>query len=124
MGGGHGFPPDRAAAHPLFLCSFLTGLGGPVTTYQNPVNVPTGGNATYAALAPITSKQLRMLGWLKRTVGDSPTWESDCRRILGADWDGDFTSLSQAAGSWLIFVLQRGLVEVAGSDVDLTVAPR
>jgi len=95
-----------------------------VTTFQNPVNVPTGGNATYAALQPITSKQLRMLGWLQRTVGDPPTWESDCRRILGADWDGDFKSLSQAAGSWLIFVLQRGLVEVAGPDVDLTAAPR
>ena len=96
-----------------------------MTNFQNPANVPTHGRQTYAALAPITPKQLRMLGWLKRTVGNPPTWESDCRRILGDDWDGEWDTLSQAAGSWLIFVLQHGLTEVAESaGVDLTAAPR
>ena len=50
--------------------------------------------------------------------------QSDCRRVLGDDWDGEWDTLSQAAGSWLIYVLQRGLVEVAGPDVDLTAVPR
>lgn len=95
-----------------------------MTEYQNPSNVPTGGNQTYAALAPITPKQLRWLDWAKRTTGNSPTWESDCRRILGANWDGQFGTLSQAAGSWLIYVLQRGLVAVSQDPEDLRAVPR
>lgn len=91
--------------------------------YQNPRNVPTSGNQTYAALEPITASQLRMIGWLQRTAGSPDTWESDCRKILGQDWDGDFQSLSKAAGSWLIYVLQAGLVAVTGSGDELRSVP-
>jgi hypothetical protein len=90
---------------------------------QNPKNVPTGGNATYAAMEPITGKQLRMLGFLQRQCGNSPTWQDDCRRILGDDWDGELFTLSQAAGSWLIYVIQRGLSEVADPE-DLRQVPQ
>ena len=56
-----------------------------MSKYQNPSNVPTGGRQTYAALAPITPKQLRWLSWAKRTTGNQPTWDGDCRRILKDD---------------------------------------
>ena len=94
------------------------------TKYQNPSNVPTRGNQTYAALGPITPKQLRWLSWAKRTTGNQPTWEADCRRILGDDWDGELTTLSQAAGSWLIYVLQRGMVAVSQDPEDLRAVPQ
>lgn len=95
-----------------------------MSKYQNPINVPTGGSQTYAALAPISPKQLRWLKWAQHHTGNPPTWESDCRRVLGDDWDGDFNTLSQAAGSWLIYVLQRGLVAVAQDPEDLRAVPQ
>lgn len=91
--------------------------------YQNPSNVPTGGRQTYAAIEPITHAQLRMLGWLKRTCGSPDTWEQDCRKVLGQDWDGKFESLSKAAGSWLIYVLQAGLVAVTDRGDELRSVP-
>jgi hypothetical protein len=88
---------------------------------NNPVNVPTGGNMTYAALERITPKQLKMLRYLKRIAGNPPTWDDSCTLVLGRDFDGVYENLSMAAGSWLIHELQRGLGAVARSREDLEV---
>ena len=71
---------------------------------------------TYAAMERITFKQLRMISHLKRTAGNPPTWDATCGLILGDDWDGVYETLSVAAGSWLIYGLQRGLLAVAEKD--------
>jgi hypothetical protein len=88
---------------------------------NNPVNVPTGGNMTYAALGHITPKQLKMLRYLKRIAGNPPTWDDSCTLVLGRDFDGVYENLSIAAGSWLIHELQRGLGHVAKRREDLEV---
>lgn len=87
----------------------------------NPANVPTGGNMTYAALAPVNAKQLRFLDFLNRLAGRPPTWTADCHTILGKGWDGDFTHLSKAAASYLIYVLQVGLKATADPEDDLQI---
>ena len=78
----------------------------------NPKNVPTGGNQTYAAISRISTRQLGLISRLKRTAGNPPTWDETCGLILGDDWDGVYESLSMAAGSWLIYNLQRGIAAV------------
>ena len=78
----------------------------------NPKNVPTGGNQTYAAISRISTRQLGLISRLKRTAGNPPTWDETCGLSLGDDWDGVYESLSQAAGSWLIYNLQRGIAAV------------
>lgn len=83
-----------------------------MVTWQNPSNVPTGGNATYMALAQVSARQLGYLNVLKRKAGNSPTWDEDCGRILGDGWDGDYSTLSQAAASWLISNLQRAFAAI------------
>lgn len=87
----------------------------------NPANVPTEGNMTFAALAPVSAKQLRMLDYLRRLAGNSPTWVADCHLILGKGWDGEFPHLSKAAASYLITVLQVGLLAVAEPGDDLQI---
>ena len=91
---------------------------------MNPANVPTRGNMTYAALETIRPAQLKMLRYLNRLVGNPPTWEDSCRLILGKDWDGNFNTLSVAAGSWLISELKRGIVAVSQpGDLDFEEQP-
>ena len=80
---------------------------------QNPKNVPTGGDMTYAALTRISPAQLKFIGSLQRTAGNPPTWDDSCHLVLGKDWDGVYETLSQAAASWLIHNLQTGLSVVA-----------
>jgi hypothetical protein len=87
---------------------------------QNPRNVPTGGNMTYAALERVTPAQLKQLRYLTRTAGNPPTWDDSCALVLGKDWDGTYETLSKAAASWLIHNLQTGLgVVAARAGVDL-----
>jgi len=88
---------------------------------QNPKNVPTGGNMTYAALERITPAQLKQLRYLKRMAGNPPTWDDSCELVLGKDWDGTYETLSKAAASWLIHNLQQALVAVSQSPDDLQV---
>lgn len=80
---------------------------------KNPKNVPTHGYMTYASLERITAPQRKQIDRLKRMAGNPPTWEATCGLILGADWDGVYDTLSQAAASWLIHGLQAGLTAVA-----------
>jgi len=87
----------------------------------NPKNVPTGGKQTYAALTRISAKQLGLIAKLKRAAGNPPTWDETCGLILGDDWDGVYETLSQAAGSWLIFNLQRGIAAVREQSEAATV---
>ena len=87
---------------------------------QNPKNVPIGGSMTYAALEAARPKQLGMIGYLRRIAG-GPHWEDDCRTILGDDWDGVYTTLSVAAASYLIHVLQTAIKATADADDDLQV---
>lgn len=93
----------------------------PDPTPLNPSNVPQWGDQTFNALAPVTAKQLRMIDHLKRLAGNSPTWVADCHLVLGKGWDGDVTHLSKAAATYLITVMQAGLVAVAEPDDDLQI---
>lgn len=88
---------------------------------SNPANVPTGGEMSYAALSRITDKQIRMIDHLRRLCGNPPTWEDDCRLILGKDWDGLYQTLSRAAASWLITNLQAGLLATREPGDDLQI---
>jgi hypothetical protein len=88
---------------------------------QNPSRVEIPGHLTFARHELATPAQLRAIAKLQALVGHPPTWQADCRTILGPDWDGEYKSLSKAAAAWLIHVLRAGLVATAAPDDDLQI---